>query len=269
MGKHVLIEKPFTVTEKEANELIELSESKKTLLTVFHNRRLDGDFKTIQQLIEKNTLGRITMIESRFDRFRIDAKSNEAWRETDQPGSGILYDLGSHLLDQIVCLFGKPETISCRLLHQRLHTQISNPPDDYFLISLTFKNNPMIVHLSSSMITKIKAPRFSIHGINGSFIKYGLDPQEDLLKKFGVEAVGMVGKEKKHDWGTLQVGEEPELLETLEGDYSLFFDNLADCISKNEPESLLVKPRQAAFVIKLLELAQKSAVEGRVLNIEQ
>ena len=195
-GKHVVVEKPFTITSEEAEELINISKQTKKILSVYHNRRYTSDFLTIKEVIDNNLLGEIAEFESRFDRYRREAKAN-AWREKPLPGSGVLYDLGPHLIDQALCLFGLPKFISADIRHQRPHAVA----DDYFDIQLDYGFTKVRLH--AGMLVRQPGPRYMIHGTKGSFIKYGDDPQEAALKKGATPGGADWGKEKEEDYGLL------------------------------------------------------------------
>src|SRR6478736_701015 len=174
-GKHVVVEKPFTVTSTEAEELIALAKAKKKILTVFQSRRFDGDFKTFQQVVKEGLVGKIVEAEIHYDRFRNYIEAN-TWKEEAGPGSGILYNLGSHMLDQVLVLFGKPESVSAKIGIQRPGGKV----DDFYDLRLSYKDLNVIV--KSSYLVREPGPIYILHGVNGSFIKYGLDPQEEALK---------------------------------------------------------------------------------------
>ncbi|MCB0806594.1 MAG: Gfo/Idh/MocA family oxidoreductase, partial [Bacteroidales bacterium] len=175
-GKHVVIEKPFTNTYKEAEELIGLAKKHQVKLFVYQNRRWDGDFLTIKKVLKSGALGDIQYFEAHFDRYSPERK-RAAWRDEEKPGSGILYDLGPHLIDQVLQLFGMPESIEADIQSQRKGSKV----DDFFLITMHYPE--MIAKVTAGMLVKDPGPRYIIHGNRGSFIKYGIDPQEAALRK--------------------------------------------------------------------------------------
>ncbi|HHP7240336.1 MAG TPA: Gfo/Idh/MocA family oxidoreductase [Cyclobacteriaceae bacterium] len=258
-GKHVIIEKPFTVKTEEADELIALSKRHQKLLTVYHNRRLDSDFKTIQHLIINNVLGSIHEFESRFDRYR---NYRKGWKDEDKPGSGILYDLGSHLIDQALILFGMPIALDAEIKCQR---KIS-PVDDYFEINLYYQHLKVI--LKASMLIKEPTPRFSVFGDKGSFIKYGLDPQEARLKK-GFQYYNGIGIEEETLHGllhtTINAIDFRGHIKSMEGDYMAFYENVSEVI-RNGAEPL-IKPEEIRSVIWLIEQAYRSNKEKTRITI--
>jgi len=173
-GKHVVVDKPMCVSADQAERLIAVAARSERLLTVFHNRRWDSDFLTVRRLLASGKLGRVLLFEAHWDRFR--PAIVERWREKPRPGSGILYDLGPHLIDQALVLFGQPDRVSADLAAQREGSEV----DDYFALTLHY--GPARVILSATSLVAQPRPRFSIHGTAGSFVKFGLDPQEDQLK---------------------------------------------------------------------------------------
>ncbi|WP_206427807.1 Gfo/Idh/MocA family oxidoreductase [Bacillus sp. FJAT-42376] len=258
--KHVIAEKPFTVTSLEGYELSRLAKSQKRLLTVYHNRRWDGDFLTVQAILSQGLIGRPAVYEAHFDRFetRID---EHAWREKALPGSGVVYDLGSHLIDQALCLFGEPDEITADIWVQRE----GGKADDAFSIRLHYPG--LTADLKSGMLVKEQGPRFQIHGTMGSFVKYGIDPQEERLKA-GRMPDENLGKETDRDWGILNT----ELnglhcrgsIETKPGRYMSFYDAVYQSIREgSEPP---VHPEAAADVIRIIECAMISAREKRTVS---
>ncbi|HMC92914.1 MAG TPA: Gfo/Idh/MocA family oxidoreductase, partial [Allosphingosinicella sp.] len=171
-GKHVVVDKPFTVSLAEADALIDLATARRRVLSVFHNRRWDGDFLTVRKLLPR--LGAVGLYEAHWDRFRPGLR--EGWKEDPEQGAGLLPDLGPHLIDQALSLFGRPAAVRADVLAQRDGSRI----DDYF--ALTLQYGPMRVTLSASTMVAEPRPRFAVHGSGGSFVKYGVDPQEAELK---------------------------------------------------------------------------------------
>ena len=259
-GKNVMVEKPFTPTTREADELIELARQKRLVLSINHNRRWDSDFLTVRKIISDKGLGRIVEYESHFDRFRTEIKNS--WKEKEEnPGSGILYDLGSHLIDQALVLFGNPDEIFADIRIQREGAEV---PDNFELL-LFYPN--LKVTLKAGMLVKEKGPTFAIFGTSGSYLKYGADVQEEALKK------GILpkddpnwGKEQKEIWGKLNSIEGEELIESEPGDYREVYKNVFEAILGKA--DLQVKPQQARDVIRVIELAEKSNREKRVVAFE-
>lgn len=252
-GKHVVVEKPFTVTEVEAEELIGLAKKQNLMLSVFQSRRWDGGFLTVQNLLKEKLLGRVVEFELHYDRFRNYIEPN-TWKEENKPGTGILYNLGSHMLDQVLVLFGMPEYIDARMGIQRTDGKII----DYYDIRLQY--NAMNVIVKSSYLVREQGPMYKIHGTEGSFVKYGIDPQEQALKEKKIPGTIGWGTEPKEWWGKLNTSINglhfEGTIETLAGNYMGFYDNVYDVIRKKKP--LAVKPEEALNVIKLIEASIKS-----------
>lgn len=262
-GKHVVVEKPFTNYASEADELIAFAKSKNLLLSVHHNARFHSDFKTVKKLIEEGRLGRLTNYEARFDRFRNFLRPG-AWREENLPGSGIHYDLGAHLIDQALQLFGHPTAIYADLRVQR---DGAKAIDDFEFIL----HYPQVkVSLKGQMLAKIPTARFALYGTNGSFVKWGVDPQEELLRagKRPAEVAGW-GEEPSEIYGKLAVLENgteiEEIIPSEKGSGEDFYKNIVATL-KGE-EKLFVKPEQARDVIRILELAEQSWTEQRVVSL--
>ncbi|AMM50358.1 oxidoreductase [Rufibacter sp. DG15C] len=263
-GKHVVVEKPFTVSSAEAEELIELAKSQGKVLTVYHNRRWDSDFRTIQKLVQQNLLGTLVEYRAHFDRFRNAVRAN-TWKEEEAPGTGILYDLGSHLIDQALTLFGMPKAIWADIRSQREGSQI---PDKFETVLFYDK---LKVVLTAGMLVREPGPRYILHGDKGSFFKHGLDVQEEALKQglFPKALPTTWGVEPEHLWGQLNtdihglhfIGK----VESETGDYRGFYDNVEQAII-GEAE-LAVKPEQARDVIRIIELAMQSSEEKRVVEV--
>jgi predicted dehydrogenase len=260
-GRDVVIDKPFTTTYAEAAELAELADEKQRVLSVYQNRRWDGDFITIQRLLAENKLGRVVLFESHFDRFRPQLKDN-AWRERAEPGSGLLFDLGPHVLDQAMVLFGTPEAISADVRIERDGATV----DDAFDLVLHYPNPhypnlKLRALLRAGVLVSTPTPRFVIHGTQGGYLKYGLDPQEDALKRGETPSGEFWGYEAPERWGTLlEVQGESFVtnqLPTAPGDYRQYYQNVRDAILGTAP--LAVTPRQALRVMRALELAVESS----------
>mmetsp|Transcript_31826 Transcript_31826/g.50802 ORF Transcript_31826/g.50802 Transcript_31826/m.50802 type:complete len:359 (-) Transcript_31826:1712-2788(-) len=264
-NKHCIVEKPFTVTSKEAYALDKLAKESGNLLSVYHNRRWDGDFLTVKDIVHQGLVGDIVEYEAHFDRFRPTIKN--AWREQNMPGSGILYDLGSHLLDQAVELFGRPDGITADVGIQRAGAQV----DDFFDVELHYSSK-LRVRLKAGMLVREEGPIVVLHGSKGSFVKYGRDPQEDALKSGETpSSLGSEwGKTAESSWGTINtdVGtlHFKGKLETLAGRYQSYYENIAESIEKSS-QLLEVTGDQAAFVILLIELALQSSRERKRVDI--
>ncbi|HSS99151.1 MAG TPA: oxidoreductase [Terriglobales bacterium] len=258
-GRDVIVDKPFTPTLREAEELVTLAAKSNRLLTVYQDRRWDGDFQTITKIIAAGTLGEITEYECRYDRFRPQLKG--PWRERAEPGAGILFDLGPHVIDQALVLFGVPQAVTAYLLHQR-----GGPADDGFDVALEYPSFRAM--LRARMIAAAPTHHFLIHGRNGSFIKYGMDPQEDFLRSpnppSGTDWGPQWGIEPEDNWGTLSLANSgTKKVKTEIGDYRNYYINVRDAIAGKA--KLDVSPQQALNVMRSLELAQKSHRERRTV----
>ncbi len=263
-GKHVVVEKPFTVNYEEATALINIAKEEGKLLSVYHNRRFDGDFLTLKKLIQSKKLGTLKEFESHFDKFRNVIDSNR-WRESILPGSGLLFDLGSHLIDQAVQLFGLPKEVYADVSIQRPEGLV----DDHFEIIFYYPG--LKVTLKTGMLVKEPLPRFILQGDAGSFIKYGLDPQEAELKQnLRPDEWEDWGSEEPKDYGILNYLENGlnfrGSVETVAGDYRLYYQNIYAAITQGSP--LLVTATQARDVIKLIELVKESNKEKRRITFE-
>lgn len=262
-GKHVIIEKPFTNTSKEADELIDLAAKKGLQIFVFQNRRWDGDFLTIKKLLKSGAIGEIEYYEAHFDRNSPEIKE-DAWREAPAPGSGVLYDLGAHLIDQALMLFGMPKTIRATIEAQRKNSAV----DDYFKVRLIYPDKRAV--LTAGVLVEELGPRYIIHGARGSFIKYGIDPQEALLRKGILPGGEDWGQESPDRWGLVTIDYDDlnfdGRIETEEGNYMGFYNNVYDVLTNNA--EIMVKPAEARNVIRIIELAFESAKLGLEIKVE-
>jgi len=251
-GKAVVVDKPFTITSEEALELDALAKQTGTLLTVYHNRRYVADFMTIQQILGQQMLGDVHTFEANYFRYRPERRPN-AWREKPERGSGILYDLGPHLIDQCLVLFGLPKHITADVRIQRPQAQT----DDAFTIVLDY--GFLQATLRAGMLVREHGPRYLIHGSKGSFIKYGDDPQEAKLKA-GEMPDDTLGVESKEFYGQLhtEINDQVvnEYVPSQRGDFGLFYEYLYQSITEGSP--LKTTALQAYNVIKLIELALES-----------
>ncbi|HXL56844.1 MAG TPA: Gfo/Idh/MocA family oxidoreductase [Chitinophagaceae bacterium] len=253
-GKHVVADKPFTITSSDALELIQLSKQVNKIISVYQNRRYVSDFITIKEILNKKLLGGVHEFEAHYDRYRPEARPN-AWREENKPGSGILYDLGSHLIDQAFCLFSLPKTITADIRLQRPHAKT----DDNFELKLDYGFTKVI--LKAGMLVREPGPRYMIHGTKGSFIKYGEDPQEVFLRagKFPTEVENW-GSENEEIFGLLHTETDGKIIRekypSLKGDYGFYYQNLYKTIRANA--SLRERPEHGYNTIRLIELAAES-----------
>jgi len=262
-GRNVVVDKPFTLTLAQARELAALAQARGRLLSVFHNRRWDGDFLTLRALVERGELGRIVHLESAFDRYRPVVR--DRWRESAEPGAGLWFDLGPHLLDQALQLFGTPQAIA---LDQAV-LRDSGRCDDWFQARLCYPGRRVV--LRASMLAAAASPRFVVHGTRGSWVKQGLDPQEEALKA-GARPTWPAAP----GWG---VDRQPSLLTRAGADalrteplplccggHGAFYAALRDALQGLGDNP--VPASQACAVMAWLELGQRSAREGRECGAE-
>ncbi|WP_294390163.1 oxidoreductase [uncultured Sphingomonas sp.] len=256
-GKHVVIDKPFVVDAQEGRDLAALALARGRMLTVFHNRRWDGDFVTVRRLLGSGRLGDVRLVEMRWDRHRPAIK--QGWREVPGEGSGLLSDLGPHLVDQAIALFGTPDHVAGDVASQRRDALV----DDYFEVTLHY--GAMRVILSSSSLVAATRPRFAVHGTAGSFVKYGLDPQEGLLRAGGLPAGETYGEDVPEYYGIIVYPDgTQERIRTERGDWRLFYSGVAETIRGGFPPP--VDPADALVGMALLDCARRSAREGRLLR---
>ena len=247
-GKNVLVEKPFTATVAEAEELILLAKQQEKVISIFQNRRFDSDFMTVKKVVEGKLLGELLAFDIHFDRHK-PILNPKKWKETVGAGSGIIYDLGSHIIDQTIVLFGSPKAVSGETFTQREGSTI----DDAFHIRLDY--GKLKVTLKSSLLVREEGPRYILHGTKGSFVKYGLDVQEDHLKAGLMPRMEGFGVESKQNWGILNTEINNQrfrgTIETEVGNWDFLFQNLYEAIT--EGKELLIKPKQIVEQIKIIE----------------
>ncbi|KAL9712824.1 hypothetical protein Ac2012v2_004062 [Leucoagaricus gongylophorus] len=281
-GKHVLVDKPVTETAEQARELYRIAQSKGLVLYAYQNRRWDSDFLALKKLLslpetDARSLGKILEFESHFDRYRVDLKGS--WKDEARPAAGMTYDLGAHLIDQSLALFGSPDKITAFIENIR---GLGNPEvDDWFTIHLHYQRNPNrpypITVILRAHVLSVRTPplRFIVRGTRGSYIKYGVDTQEDQLKVITTpESIleDQHGKEPESLWGVLETVREDGLTfdkttwpSEEAGSYVSLFRNLAAAIREGaEP---LVPWQDVQSVIELIELAHRSAKSGETLNV--
>ena len=255
-GRHVVIDKPFTTTLREAEELVQLGAVRRRVLSAYQNRRYVGDFVTLRNLLSEGVLGRVTLFESHFDRFRPELRPG-AWREQAQPGSGIWFDLGPHLLDQALVLFGTPQAVSADIRVEREGAAA----DDAFDVTLHYPG--MRALLRASMLALSPGPTFAVHGTKGSFVKYGLDPQEAALKSGRTPDESHWDSEPPEMYGRLTTPEGTRTVPTIPSSFTHYYENIRDAIlGKTQPA---VTPEQVLNVMRGLELAVASSRKRCVL----
>jgi predicted dehydrogenase len=258
-GRHVVVDKPFALDAAQAGELVDVAQRTGRLLAVFHNRRWDGDLLTVQRVLREGRLGRVVALESRFDRFRPVVPNR--WRDSEGPGGGLWIDLGPHLVDQALRLFGAPEAITL----DRAVVRDGGRSDDWFLAALRYPAGGPRVMLAASALTAIPGPRFLVHGTRGSLRIDGLDGQETLLKAgHAPGSPGWSGDDGRT--ATLVTGADAASLrtETLKlepGDYPACYAGVRDAILGRTANP--VPPGEALAVQHLLDLGAASAAQRR------
>ncbi|WP_020409380.1 oxidoreductase [Hahella ganghwensis] len=257
-GKHVVLEKPFVNNVEEGLDLIRLAREKQRVLSVYHNRRWDGDFLTVRRMLAEGKFGQISHYESHFDRFR--PAPRERWREAPLPGSGILYDLGSHLIDQALVLFGVPSSVSATVKAMRGASEV----DDYIHLVFEYPSTQVVLH--ASMLTPLPGARFCIHGNAGTYVKLGLDPQEDRLREGKLPDQPDWAQEDAASFGHFTHAEGNTVVVPTEvGGYQHYYLQLSKAIL--EGESNPVPAEQALRVIQLIELCRQSEENGQRVSV--
>lgn len=261
-GKHVIVEKPFTVTVAEGEELVALADKHNKKLSVYHNRRYDSDYKAVNKIVQENLLGPIVEAEFHFDRYK-KALSPKLHKETPGPGTGALYDLGSHLIDQALQLFGMPLALFADIQIIRPHSKV----DDYF--ELLFYYPDKRVRLRCSYLVREPLPGYVLHGRKGSFIKAKTDVQETALLAGEIPGSAGWGAEPENEKGLLHTeidGKEvKEYLPSFSGNYMEYFNGIYEAIRNNQP--LPVAAQEALNVIRTIEAAFQSNKEKRVVEL--
>jgi scyllo-inositol 2-dehydrogenase (NADP+) len=261
-GKHVICEKPFTVTVAEADDLISIAAAQNKCLSVFHNRRFDSDYKTIKTVLDKKLLGNIVEAEFHFDRFK-EELSPKVHKETPGKGIGALYDLGSHLIDQALQLFGWPAALFADITAMRPISQV----DDYFEVLLYYPHSR--VRIKGSYQVREALPGYVIHGSKGSFIKPKTDVQEIQLQGGKLPTDELYGIEPETEKGLLHTEINGELIrETIaseKGNYTAYYEGIYQSIRNNRP--LLVTAEQARDVIRILEAATASVEQQKIIPL--
>ena len=252
---HVVVEKPMTITTQEAAELCAIAKSRRRILTVFQNRRWDGDYLTVQKILASGLIGKLKIFESHFDRFRPVVR--DRWRENAGTGSGIWYDLGPHLVDQAVCLFGAPVAITAQL--KMLRENAKNT--DYFHVQFHYPSIEVILH--SNPYNAAPNPRFQLFGTQGSFVKFGLDPQEEQLKSGMALSHANYGNDQPEHYGQVYTEASDSAVPTLAGAYPNFYQQLA--VSINNGDAAPVQPESAILVMQLIEQAVRSSELSKTL----
>ena len=233
-GKHVLVDKPAAATAAELRELRDLAARRGVQLFVFQNRRWDSDFRTLRRILGTDALGTLVNYEARYDRWKPEPNA-KPWKEVEGPAAGMLYDLGAHIIDQSIVLFGRPQAVRGSTWKQREGSRIY----DAFDLQLTYES-PLRVRLSCSLLVCEPTPRYTLHGRRGSFVKYGIDVQEDQLRAGMAPGAEEFGREPAEQRGILhRVTDDGGLVRspepTLRGDWMALFEGLYGAVTRGAP----------------------------------
>ncbi|QGY46224.1 oxidoreductase [Maribellus comscasis] len=261
-GKHLVVEKPVAQKSAEAAELVQLAKEKGVVFSVYQNRRLDGDFLTVKKILEQGNLGRLVEFESHFDRYRTYI-TPDTWKEEGDEYIGVLHNLGSHMVDQAYVLFGKPSSVNANLKIVRTGGNVA----DYYDIRLGYENFAAI--LKCSYLVMYPGPRYSLYGEYGTFHKWGIDPQEDVLRTGTLPQGPDWGKEAESEWGKIIYERDGVKflgkVETIQGNYPFYYKNLYEAIRKGK--ELLVKPEETVEVLEILEACLESNRKKKMINL--
>lgn len=261
-GKHVVVEKPFTVTVEEGEKLIALAKEKKVMLSVYQNRRYDSDYRTMKRIVDEEWLGEIAEAEFHYDRYK-EELSPKQHKEIPGPGTGVLYDLGSHLIDQALQLFGNPQAVFADVQTIRPISKV----DDYFEILLYYPNRRVRLH--SSYLVREALPAYALHGSKGSFIKAKTDVQELALDKGLMPGGKDWGKEPESEKGLLHTEKDGEIIKehvvSEQGNYGDYYSQLYKAI--REGATSPVSAEEGLNVIRIIAAVLKSNMEKRVIEL--
>jgi scyllo-inositol 2-dehydrogenase (NADP+) len=262
-GKHVIVEKPFTVSVAEGEELIALAEAQRRMLSVYHNRRYDSDYRTIKKIVDEGWLGNIVEAEFHYDRFK-EELSPKLHKEVPGPGTGALYDLGSHLIDQALQLFGAPQALFADITIMRPVSKV----DDYFELLLYYPS--FRVRLKSSYQVREALPGYVLHGSKGSFIKPKTDVQEGMLQSGALPNMPNWGREPESERGLLHTEKDGQIIRehipSLTGNYLDYYEGIYQSLRNNKP--VPVSAEDGLNVIRIIEAAIESSREHRVIEIK-
>ena len=261
-GLHVVIDKPMAPTAAEGQKVVEEATARDLLLTVFQNRRWDGDFLTLRRLLDDGALGEVVRFESRFERWR-PAVRPDAWRERSEAeeAGGLLFDLGAHLIDQAVQLFGTPTRVYAEVDRRRSGAEV----DDDTFVALEHANG-VRSHLWMNVLAAIRDPRMRVLGLTGSYEKYGLDVQEEALANGRRPGDPDWGREGPDAWGKLATGEGEQAVETEPGAYEAFYAGVVEALRSSGPPP--VDALDSVEVLRIIEAAFDSARSGSVVPFE-
>jgi scyllo-inositol 2-dehydrogenase (NADP+) len=254
-GKHVVVDKPLALHAAQADALIELANARKLMLTAFQNRRWDSDFLTLRKLIDSGRIGALNAFHARWDRYR--PAVADRWREHDIEGNGVLYDLGAHLIDQALCLFGMPDWVQADVFAQRAGAVASDG------FELLLAKREARITLGVSTLAAESGPRYRVHGARGSFVKSGLDVQEPQLRSGMPATDPLFGIEPESQWGTFTEGASGrhEVIPSERGCWTQFYAQVRACIEQGAPPP--VAAHEGREVIRVIEAALASSERGQ------
>lgn len=265
----MIVEKPFTPTSAEAQQLVDLAREQGVLLTVYQNRRFDSDFLTLRKCIEEGALGRVAEFETHFDRHRPDVPSTSSWKMSPTPGNSVVYDLGSHLMDQVLHLFGVPQRITAFVGTQREnnHTGVA----DSCTILLHHSNGLLATAKAGVVSPEVQQLRYWVRGTKGSFRKYHLDVQEDQLRQGLRPGDNDYGVEPAERHGVLNTALDAKFTQQVvptvrPATYTAFYRKFALALNGDSTQ-IPVDPTDAVTLIRLIELAHRSSEEGKTLDV--
>jgi predicted dehydrogenase len=263
-GRDVVVDKPVAPSAAEARHLAEVAADVGRLMVPFHNRRWDGDFLTVTALLRSGRLGTLHRLESRYERWQPEADSSplRSWKRDPTPGhaTGILYDLGTHLIDQAAVAFGRPDAVYAEIDVRRPAAEV----DDDVFVALHYPGGPH-VHLWASAVAAERGPRFRLLGSGGSYVKYGMDVQEAAVMAGGRPTDPGFGEEPSEAWGTVTTSVGHELEPTLPGAYQQFYAGLAACLIDGAHPP--VEPADAVLTAEIIEAAQRSDRDRMVIAL--
>jgi scyllo-inositol 2-dehydrogenase (NADP+) len=256
-GKHVVVDKPFVLSSAEGDELAALARERGLCLSVYHNRRWDSDFLTLRRAVDSGALGDIHTYRAHFDRYSPQVKVR--WKESAQPGAGVLWDLGSHLIDQALQLFGLPQSVTAQLYTQRAGAQV----EDAFELVLDYGNRKAMLHAGA--LVRAPGPRYEVHGAHGSFIKYGVDTQEEALKQGARPGDAGWGHDLPANYAAMTGADGAcRTVETIPGCYEAYYQGVWQAIAQGGPAP--VAPQEAVAVVRVIECAYRSHAERRTID---
>jgi len=263
-GKHVIVEKPFTITVAEGEELIQLAKECNRIITVYQNRRFDSDYRTVKKIVDEGWLGQIVEAEIHYDRYKEEI-GPKLHKETPGPGTGLLYDLGSHLLDQAIQFFGMPESVFADIAIMRKVSKV----DDYMELLLFYPG--LRVRVKSSYVVREALPSYVFHGTKGSFIKARTDVQEVMLQASVVPGGPEWGVEPGSEKGLLHTEKDGKIIReyipSLKGNYGDYYDQLYKAIRENAP--VPVTAEQGLNIIRIIEAAYESNRDKKVVAVKK